>query len=75
MCLQSTTIEGTSTMQIQPKGNLGIAWGNFYWLLYNIMLPWQVDAHIHYHCQVINNNRYYPGLVTVVMATIEVGYI
>ena len=27
--------EGTSIMQIQPKGNIGIAWGNFYWLLYN----------------------------------------
>ena len=29
-------------------------------------------AHTHYHCQVINNNRYYLRLLTVAMATIVV---
>ena len=31
------------------------------------------DAHAHYHYQVVNNNRYYLGLLTVAMATIVVG--
>ena len=30
------------------------------------------DAHTHDHCQEIHNNKYYMGLLLVVMATIEV---
>ena len=30
------------------------------------------DAHTHYHCQAINNNRYFLGLLTVSMATIVI---
>ena len=40
------------------------------------MLPWQpcakFDAHTQYHCQVINNNRYYLRSLPVAMATIVV---
>ena len=36
------------------------------------------DAHTHiniHHCQVINSKMYYMGLLTVAMATMEVGSI
>ena len=38
-CVQSTTVEGTYIMQIQPKGDLLPA---AILLVPNIMLPWQL---------------------------------
>ena len=32
----------------------------------------QFGAHAGYHCRVINNNRYYVGLLAVAMATVVV---
>ena len=72
MCAQITIAEGTGK-QVQPKSGL---------LPEAIIIGCnrtttqahgcaKFDAHTHYHCQVINNNRYYPVL-TVAMATILV---
>ena len=38
MCVQSTMVEGTRIMQIQPRGDL-LSEANL--LVANIMLPWQ----------------------------------
>ena len=60
MCVQSTMVERTCKMQIQPKGDL-LAKKFFHWLLiyyHGNRTNWaqsyaKFDVHTHYHCQVI----------------------
>ena len=72
MCVQSTIVEGTGIMQIQTKSGLLpeiIFHGN---RTNRVRCCAKFDAHTHYHCQVIKNNRYYLGLLIFAMATIVV---
>ena len=79
MFVHITVGEGTGIKQIQPKSGL-LPEANIYWLLtcyHGNHTSWvrgcaKFDAHTHYHCQVINNNRNYPKLLTVARATIVV---
>ena len=66
MCVQNTMVEGTCIMQIQPKCDLlpeaiftGCYHGNH---TNRVQSCAKFNAHAHYHCQVINNNKYYPHL-------------
>ena len=74
-CVQSTMYERTSIMQTQPKGDL---LPEAILIVANIVITNLVrscekfDAHTHYHCQVININRYYQGFLIVAMAIILV---
>ena len=77
MCVQSAMVEGTCIMQIY---NLKVIYCLRQFLLvancYHgnctnlVQHCTKFDAHTHYHCQVINRNRYYPRLLIVAMATI-----
>ena len=75
MCVQITIVERTGIKQIQPKSGLlpeaifTCYHGN---RTNRVRGCAKFDVHTHYHCQVIKNNRYYPVLLTVAMATIVV---
>ena len=71
MCVQSTMVEGTCIMKIQPKGDLLPEAIIFYCLLTKyyhgnctnrVPSCAEFDAHAHYLCQVLNSNMYYPLL-------------
>ena len=78
MCVQNTKVEGTCIMKIQSKGDLlpeAILLTCYHGNRTNrVQICTKFDAHTHSHCQVINNNRYYPQLLTVAMATVVVYY-
>ena len=69
-------VEGTSKMQAQPKGiyflRPFVLAVNINVTMATILIGYEVvQTHTHYHCQVINKNRY---LLTVAMAIIVVDY-
>ena len=72
LCVQSTMVEGTSyKMQIQPKDDL-LPETIFTGCQCNVTMATILIKRKHYHCQVLNNSRYYLGLSTVAMTIIVI---